>query len=81
MPESVSEQDIRRYKGKYLVSIVKKSKGNYLVEAIDECKAGNKELGYRYISPPEQFTTVPRLLYHVNRLKLYYFEDTEGEEK
>ena len=52
----------RWYKGKYLVSIVKKSRGNYLVQAISLCKAGNKEIGYRIISPPEQFITVPRLL-------------------
>jgi len=35
--------------------------------AIDECKAGNKEIGYRIIKNGEQFTTVPRLLNYRKR--------------
>ena len=54
--------EYRWYKGTDVVKIIKKSKGNYLVQAIGLCKCGNKELGYRYVSPPEQFVTVPRLL-------------------
>jgi hypothetical protein len=53
----------RWYKGRFLVKIVKKAKkGNYLVEALDECRGGNKQCGYRNIPKGEQFTTVPRLL-------------------
>ncbi|GAG90302.1 unnamed protein product [marine sediment metagenome] len=61
--------DYRWYKGKSLVEVIKRSKGNYLVLAIDECKAGNKEIGYRIIKKGEQFTTVPRLLYYRKREK------------
>ena len=59
--------DYRWYKGKHLVEVIKRSKGNYLVLAIDECKAGNKEIGYRLIPKGEKFTTVPRLLNYIKR--------------
>jgi len=38
--------DYRWYKGKNLVEVIKKAKGKYLVQAIEMCKAGNKEIGY-----------------------------------
>jgi hypothetical protein len=59
----LSKGEYRYYKGCFLVKLVTKSKGNYLVEAVDECKAGNKQCGYRIIPKGERFTTVPRLLY------------------
>ena len=62
MINSVGTKEGRWYKGKYFVQIIQKSKGNYLVVAVDECKAGNKEIGYRLIPKGEKFTTVPRLL-------------------
>ena len=58
----MSLQDIRYYKGKYPVRIVKRSKGNYLVQALGFCEGGNKEIGYQVIRRGEKFTTVPRLL-------------------
>ena len=68
--QSVGKYEGRWYKGKYFVLILQKSKGNYLVEAIDECKAGNKECGYRQIPQGERFTTVPRLLNRKPRISV-----------
>jgi len=62
MLNDIGKYEGRWYKGKYFVQILKKSKGNYLVVAVDDCKAGNKEIGYRMIPKGEKFTTVPRLL-------------------
>jgi len=63
--------EIRYYKGKYCVEILKKSKGNYLVQALEDIElrdGWSKMLGnfinfFGRIPKGSNFTTVPRLLW------------------
>jgi len=56
--------EIRWYKGKYCVEVLKKSKGNWLVKALESVPIGKRgalsQEGWK-------FTTVPRLLWRKPR--------------
>ena len=66
--------EIRWYKGKYKVEVLKKSKGNYLVQTLDEIPYPQKiiqtDMTYTVNNPTRSymligtmFVTVPRLLW------------------
>ena len=55
--------DIRWYKGKYKVQIVKKSRMNYLIEVLEDVF----QSGFMVWQIGDKFTTVPRLLWRNKR--------------
>ena len=59
--------EIRWYKGKHKVAIIKKSKGNYLVKVLESI-IWETELP-PYLKAGSEFTTVPRLLWRNPRRK------------
>ena len=57
-------KEIRYYKGKYKVQIVKKSRMNYLVQPLEKIRIN----GFLIWDSDDKFTTVPRLLWRNPRI-------------
>lgn len=67
------DSEIRWYKGKYKVEVLKKSKGNWLVKALEKFNILRKGRIMPSIAKTvevgDEFTTVPRLLWKKPREK------------